>query len=252
VSTVDLFFLGQSNVFQTDTRDGPANILQQGDVPAWIAIQLGVGTDLRLKATPWQPLDARYQTLSYNSSRKWCGVPEFCVRRLVDTYAHAPRLIKYAVGASRFQDQWPDGGHKLTTICKAQIAASLASTKYAGTPSRRIIVVIHGESDAQVTASANAYETSLDTVVSAIRTTLGDADTHAIIVQLNSNAVVGGDGAVATVRTAQAAWVTAQGGTKATLLDSSAYALSADSIHYSQSGAQGLGEGLADTIDGLL
>lgn len=249
MSTVDLFVVGQSNVFQTDTRTGPANVLQQPDVPAWTLMQIGVGTDLRLRAVPWSPLDCRYLSLDYSASRQWCGAPAFAVRRLVDVHGHSPRLFFHGVGASRFFDHWPTAGAwSLTSICQSHIAAALASTKYPGAPSRRVIVTIHGESDGQNITAKAAYETSLGTVVSALRTTLGDANTHVIVVQLSTLAAIT---YVTDIRTAQAAYVTAQGA-NATLIDPSSCALSGDSIHYSQAGASALGDLIADAVDALL
>lgn len=249
MSTVDLFVIGQSNVFQTDTRTGPAGTLQQADVPAWYVMQIGVGTDVRLKATPWQPLDRRYAALSYNASRQWCGAPEFAVRSLVDTHGHSPRLFVHGVGASTFAAHWPTAGAwGLTALCQNQIAAALASTKYAGTPARRVIVTIHGESDGQVEAQSLVYETSLGTVVTALRTTLSDATCHVVVVQLSTLQSIT---YVTNIRAAQAAYVTAQGA-NATLIDPSACALSGDSLHYSQAGAAALGLLIATAVDALL
>lgn len=249
MSSVDIFFVGQSNVFQTDTRTAAGSLLVQADVPAWTAIQIGVGTDLDLKVTPWSSLDSRYMTYSYSGSRQWCAAPEACVRRLVDTYGHSPRLFRYGVGASRFSDHWTSSGYYFTAICQSQIAAALASTKYAGAPSRRIIVLIHGESDGVFLADANVYDTSMGTVVTALRTTLGDANTHVIVTQLPTWCSVP---QLATVRTKQSDYVTAQGGSKATLLSRSSYADSGDHLHHSQAGAKDFGEAIADTINGLL
>lgn len=252
MSTVDIVVAGQSNCFQTDTRTAAANLIQQPDVPAWYAMQLGVGTDLRLRVIPWQGIDCRYRSVVYNSSRQWVGTPEAMVRRLVDTYGHRPRLIHYAVGASRFADQWPDAALRFTAQAQQQIQEALASSLYPGTPARRFIVIIHGESDAQALVNANAYDTYLGTVVTALRTTLGDANTHTVVVQLSTNQNVGGTNEIATVRTKQAAWVTAQGGSKATLIDSTPYAISADNIHRSQAGAKALGDAIADVIAPLI
>jgi hypothetical protein len=252
MSTIDLIVLGQSNCFQTDTRTGPAGTLSQPDVPTFDVVLLGVGTDMAPKARGWQPLDSRYASFTYAASRQWCGIPEFMVRRLVDVYAHSPRLFRFACGASSIYADWPTT-YLLTSRAQKYLAAALASKRYAGTPSRRIIVTIQGESDTLTDAAADAYEASFGTWMTAIRTTLGDADTHVLCMQLNTNQSIGVANGISRVRTAAATWCTGQGPTKATAYDPSALnGISADSIHYSQAGALAQGNALADLVDGLL
>lgn len=249
MSTVDIICAGQSNVFQTDTRTGPSNIVQQPDVPVWSAMHLTI-SDMPLKVRPWSPLDARYVTYPFSGSRQWVAAPDFAVRRLVDVHGHSPRLIKYAMGASEFYSHWKNegGGAKLTQICAGQITAAFASTKYAGTPDRRVIVTIHGETDAQSATPAANYQASMEYVLSRLRAAAGSPNTHVIVVQLHNG---GGMTHKATVRAAQIAWVAAQPAGTATLIDPSAI-VGHDGTHYTQAGASDLGALIADTIHGLL
>lgn len=248
MSSVDLIFVGQSNVFQTDTRTAPANIIQQPDVPAWLAMHLTI-SDMLLKVRPWSSLDARYMTYPFNGSRQWVAAPEFAVRHLIDTYGHEPRLFKHAMGASEFYTHWKNesGGAKLTQICQAQLAAAFVSTKYAGTPDARIIVTIHGETDAQSATPAANYQASMEYVLSRVRSTAGSANTHVIVVQLHNG---GGMTYKTEVRDAQVAWVAAQG-SNATLIDPSAIS-GHDGTHYTQDGAQALGILISNAVDEVL
>lgn len=249
MSSVDLIFgCSQSNAFQTDTRTGPAGVLQQADVPAWLAMHLTI-SDMPLKVRPWSPLDARYMTFPFTASRQWVAAPEFTVRRLVDVHGHSPRLFKHAMGASEYYTHWKNegGGAKLTQIGTSQLAAAFASTKYAGTPDRRIIVTLHGETDAQSATPAANYQASMEYVLSRTRLAAGSATTHVIVVQLHNG---GGMTYKADVRAAQVAWVAAQSG-NATLIDPSAIA-GHDGTHYTQAGASDLGTLIADAVDALL
>lgn len=249
MSAVDLVFIGQSNCIpQTDTRSGSSALLQQADVPAWSVVHLTAAGDVRMKVVPgWAGLDSRYLSFAYSGSRQWCGAPESCVRRLRDTYAHSPRLFRYACGSSTFADDWPTS-KKLTQLCGDQIVASRASSKYPGAPSRTIIVTLHGESDGLGTLAVSlAYAANYQTVLAAVRSALGDATTHVIHCQLSTSC---GVTYLANIRAAQAAWVA--GDAYATLLDMSPFTLGVDALHYTQSGAAAAGGAIADIVAGLL
>lgn len=252
MSSVDLIVVGQSNVFQTDTRTAAAGVLQQSDVPTWYAWHHTIST-LPLKVKPWASLDARYRSFPVTASRQWAAAPEFCVRRLIDTHGHQPRLIDYGVGSSRIYDHWPTT-YGFTAIAGIQIAAALAHPRYPGTPTRRVIVTIQGESDTQLQAAVDAYGTSYATWIAALRTAVGDANCHVICVQLNTNQSIGVANGLTDIRVLQAAWVA--GDANATIYDPSSLpsggGISGDSIHYSQAGSQALGEAIADIVDGLL
>jgi len=252
MATVDIVVVGQSNALgQTNTRVNTTTAAQ-GAVLAWYENALGVGTDVTLKRIPWSPLDSRYKTYEYTGSRQFTGVPEAITHQLSVSYSHSVRLFTFAVGASRYYDHWADSwttGYGFTEQAQHGLAQALASRKYPGTPSRRIIVSIHGESDAADATAAAAYDTSLGAVVTALRNTLSNANTHAVIVQLHSSC---SSANTATVRTKQSDWVAAQGASKATLIDGSTYTLHSDNLHYTEAGAQNLGYGIADIIHGLL
>lgn len=249
MSTVDCIFVGQSNTFYTDTRTAPAAVLQQPDVPAFDVNQYSVA-DLRVKARPWRPLDSRYVSYPQSASRQWCGAPEAAVRRLIDVHGHSPRMIRYGIGSSNIYADWPTT-YRLNAIFTSYVGAALASRRYPGTPNRRVIITIQGESDTLIQLAVDNYLASYTAWVTALRAAVGDPACHVICVQLNTAQSIGVLNGIADIRADQAAWVA--GDANATLLDPSPLGgISGDSIHYSQAGAAALGGAIADAVDALL
>lgn len=249
MSTIDLIIWGsQSNAFQTTDRTGPAGVKIQTGVPAWTCVILNPGSG-RLKVAPRfsEGFQANKQTFPLSASREWCAAPEFAAYRLANTHGHSVRLMKFAIGASTYDGDWPNYA---SALMGHYLGQALTAADYPGTPTLRVLVTIHGESDVNTTSAT--YGDKIPGVISAARTRTG-ATTHVVVVQLNS-AYNGGEADVATKRTAirdaQAAWVA--GDDDASLLDSSVATLGADSVHYAEAGATTLGNALADHIDGLL
>lgn len=244
MATIEIVVSGsQSNAFHTTDRVAPADIASQ-PVPAWWSMILNPG-DGRLKTTPWHSLQTNRETFPFGGSRVWCGIPEWCVKRLRDL-GHAPRLIKCAVGASTYDSDWPN---VYSALMRHYVTQARASAGYPGPADLTVIVTIHGESD--VAAFSATYGARIPGVISAIRTPLG-ATTHVVLCQLNSG-YLGGSANVNTIRAAQAAWVA--GDAHATLFDLSAFTLGADLVHYAggdPTSAPAAGAALGDTIAGLL
>lgn len=248
MAIVDLIYWGcQSNVFWTTDRTGDAGIITQASVPTFSAMALNpVNPQLKVSPRLAAGLDTRYLLYPYEASRTWCTIPHHAANRLRVTHGHTVRLFMFGVGATSYNTHW---NSTYTALMGHYLSRALASPAYTALPAAtvRILATIHGESDANATDAAS-YQTNMQTVIAAGRAIVG-AGVRAFVHRLNVGYTPGGI-YTAQIRTAQAAWVTADG--NATLFDQDSYALGPDNTHYSAASGQSCGNAAADAIDALI
>lgn len=247
MATIVIWGVGQSNELgQTQFRTNALTQVQ-ANVKTWTVGVLNPA-EPQLKRTPgWVSLDARYKTYPNLGSRAFPGAAEARAYRLANEYGHTVYLFGFAVGGSRFFDEWPTS-YGWTAQLAHEIQQAKASRFYPASVDLEVIVCHEGESDAGFAPSADAFDVSYATVMSAARTAIGDPNCHVIATKPHS---AGLSPFIATVRSKLDTWVASEGPAKATALDASAFEFW-DGQHHTDAGAQALGFAQGDLIYGLL
>lgn len=251
---IRIIWAGQSNAFAyTPERDvTDAKYSPVVGVPAWIWFQ--AGDDLKLKRTPWTTYAKARGYLHDGgtpdiSSRNWPGAELPCAWSLKNI-GHSPHVIQIAQGGTSLAVDWnPNQTTRMYRNLTHDYAAAIASRYAPADPgaTRTVLVWIQGETDAANEAYSLAYQDNWDDFIAAARSDLGLASLKVIMVKLNTACTAT---YTANVRAAQVAIAGADA--LVTLVDSDAYALAADGLHYTAAGATGLGLALATAISGVM
>lgn len=122
-------------------------------------------------------------------------------------------------------------------------------------PSWKFMLIVHGEYDARIEASANAYETNLTNFINNFRTQSGLTSLPVIIMRLNTEMItapVNPGTFGATVQAAQDAVVGAVSGCY--IFDPDGIEMHTDKIHYTVAGEHDLADGILNvaTTNGLI
>lgn len=250
---IRIIWAGQSNAFAyTPERDvTDAKYSPVVGVPAFIWFQ--AGDDLKVKVTPWTAYAKARGYLHDGgtpdiSSRNWPGAELPCAWKLYDL-GHTPHTVQVAQGGTSLAVDWQPGQLKMYENLVHYYAQAIASRRAPTNPgaARTVLVWIQGETDAGNATWAGDYAANWSTMITALRSALSLASLKVIMVRLNVACTATH---TATVRTQQAA--IASGDALVTLVDSDAYALAADGLHYTAAGATGLGLALATAISGVM
>ena len=184
-----------------------------------------------------------------------------CGRRLVDqlnlNVSNRVAIIKYAVGGTTLYSNWIAGGDATTTgdgpnyvIFQQKVTAGVAALR-AKYPSAEIIIKgmtwMQGESDTASDSGSAAYYANMTNFIADVRLTVGVPDLPFVIGRLSiRQTAVNNIANLPVVRNAQSMadtsypWVG--------LVDTDAFGLKTDNLHFDATGQQSLGYGFADQL----
>lgn len=201
-------------------------------------------------------LDSTLTTLRPGMSESNQFGPEITLgRRFADQVADSVAVIKYANGGTNLHTQWKAGGDATTTgdgveyvTFQNTVVAGLAALA-AAHPSDTIhlsgMVWMQGESDTGSSSAANAYQANLAAFIADVRLTFG-ADLPFVIARLSSGQTAINATHLQIVRDAQSAVAAADANTG--LVDTDAFSLKTDRLHFDPAGQQSLGSAFADEL----
>jgi len=209
------------------------------------------------------PLDSVLTTLRPGQSETSGFGPAISFgRSMADFYSGANdpsvAIVKYANGGTNIHTQWAAGGTNGTAgdgseyvIFQNTVNDGIAAIQ-AANPGETVTIAgmiwVQGESDADTTANANAYEANLVNFINDIRLTYG-ADLDFAIAQLSTSQTALNSQLLATIRSGQANVAANDPNTLA--IDSDAfYEGQGDGLHYNANGQVALGNALAVALQG--
>ena len=204
------------------------------------------------------PLDSVLTTLRPGQSETSGFGPAISFgRSMADFYGGANdpsvAIVKYANGGTNIHTQWAAGGTNGTAgdgseyvIFQNTINDGIAAIE-AANPNETVtlagMIWVQGESDADTTANANAYEANLANFISDIRLTYG-SDLDFAVAQLSTSQTALNSQLLATIRSGQAN-VAANDPNTLLINSDEFYEGQGDGLHYNANGQIALGNALA-------